>query len=192
MTSLSETIRYVETSQVASQLSVANGLEDLDYLLPRISEIGAVLRASDRRDVVRVIVTRLQELSEESINFEFRNPADFAIAAYLWILGRISPEVAKMVAPRIRRIPNTWWGALAAAGTESGEWAVFRAIAGNADDGHQINIFDNFAARILVPTEEPSFTARDSADTQSTEFMLSDPRMTATTVSVVVNEAEYA
>lgn len=167
MTSTLETIRIVETPYVAAELSIANDIDDFDYIIPKLEPVGAVLRETDRRAVVREIVTRLNELSDIPVKDGYRNEADFGLAAYIWILARISPGVARLISPQIRDIPNVWWAARAADAIEV--WAKQEVSReSNATRSSWTNeLFTRFSTRLNVPLIQEQHTADESIDTES-------------------------
>lgn len=151
LTSLLETIRFVETSEVAIDLSICNDITDFDFIVPTLEPVQAVLIEENRHEVVRLIVSRIHELADTPVDAQYRNDADFALAAYIWILSRIKPEIARLIGRQVANIPNVWWAARASE-------RVFTQIFGAAEAwpsgiaAHDLaDVYGQFKAGILIP-----------------------------------------
>lgn len=104
-------LREVESAEFAWELGLSGSRARAMRALVRAPRVKALLRAvTGDSDAARVVANRIVTLVRSETDPRYTHPFDAAIAAYLWTLDLLFPDLASALAPFVgRQRQNLWW-----------------------------------------------------------------------------------
>jgi hypothetical protein len=104
-----EAMKEVEHLKFAVRIGLANSFRAFLRNISSEPSVDELLVLARSRDVALQILQRILSLSKLRVDFRYLHRFDIALATYLWVLSRTSPELAPAGAEATAYLPRTWW-----------------------------------------------------------------------------------
>lgn len=101
-------LSLIESPGFAAATGIASDLRTM-IKLASARPVGEILRYAAQPRHQLTLAKRIASLGEQDIDVRYQNPADTAVAVYLWILSVVNPAFAKAAAPAALALRNGWW-----------------------------------------------------------------------------------
>jgi hypothetical protein len=110
-----ELFQGIESDRFAALVNVASNLKTFLRALDAQPEVRQPAAAMGSAEVRSSVLGRVIELTERATDPNYEHPGDSALAAYLWLLGKIAPELASVAVAKVEECPRCWWAKKVAA-----------------------------------------------------------------------------
>jgi hypothetical protein len=148
---LSDLFAFIESGVFAAEIGLVGGYKHLIRVLENDRPISSLASLIEDRDSAERCLNRILEISAYPIDARFKNPLDGALAAYLFALAAIHPDLGRIAAPAVLRCPNCWWAKRLASEM------IYRA-AESSPDSKVVQRTSNFASAFIGPQPNIIFT----------------------------------
>ena len=104
-----EAMTEIEGLDFAVRVNVASDYRTFVEAVRRERAVATAYEQMGSSENCQRALLRIFELSQQDVDLRFENQWDTALAVYVWLTHKRSPDLGKMAAAITVRAPQTWW-----------------------------------------------------------------------------------
>ncbi len=104
-----QAINTIESHGFAAEVNIASDLKTFVRVLGKHPAVTKIRSCLSLLNGVQRVNSRIEELLKAQSEVGFEHPNDAAIAAYVWIIASVGPELAHPIARLVPEKPEFWW-----------------------------------------------------------------------------------
>lgn len=116
---IDDAMQDIESPRLCATVNVANTYKTFIRILASQPAVQYIKPLAREATAASKILKRILELCHAPVEPSLENPADAALAAYLWLLSEANPDLAAFAAEVISQCSKCWWARLLANMTRS-------------------------------------------------------------------------